>query len=59
MRYGPAHALQMPDPQACYRRETNSETAQLRQTRIWGVTPSEIGLSLDDLIILFNNHWTP
>ena len=52
MRYGPAHALQMPDPQACYRREANSESAQLRQTRIWGVTPSEIGLSLDDLIYL-------
>ena len=34
MGYDPAHALQMPDPQASYRREANSETAQLRQTEI-------------------------
>ena len=53
MRYGPAHASQMPDPQASYRREANSETAQLRQTENWDVMPSECVLSLDDLIILF------
>ena len=55
MRYGPAHASQMPDPQASYRREANSETAQLRQTENWDVMPSEWVLSLDDLVILFNN----
>jgi len=49
----------MPDPQACYRREANSETAQLRQTRIWGVIPSEGVHHLMILFILFNNHWTP
>ena len=52
MRYGPAHASQMPDPQASYRREANSETAQLRQTRIGDVMPSECVLSLDNLVYL-------
>ena len=56
MRYGPAHASQMPDPQASYRREANSETAQLRQTRIGDVIPSEgvyhLMILLSYLIIL-------
>ena len=56
MGYGPAHALQMPDPQASYRREANSETAQLRQTRIGDVMPSEwvyhLMILLSYLIIL-------
>jgi hypothetical protein len=50
MGYDPAHASQMPDPQASYRREANSETAQLRQTEDWDVMPSEC---VCHLIILF------
>ena len=53
MGYDPAHASQMSSPQASYRREADSETAQLRQTENWDVMPSECVLSLDDLIILF------
>ena len=56
MRYVPAHASQMPDPQASYRREANSETAQLRQTENWDVMPSEwvyhLMILLSYLIIL-------
>ena len=56
MRYGPAHASQMPDSQASYRREANSETAQLRQTENWDVMPSEwvyhLMILLSYLIIL-------
>ena len=55
MGYGPAHASQMPDPQASYRREANSETAQLRQTRIWDVMPSEWVYHLMILLSYFNN----
>ena len=55
MGYDPAHASQMSSPQASYRREADSETAQLRQTENWDVMPSECVLSPDDLIILFNN----
>ena len=52
MGYDPAHASQMPDPQASYRREANSETAQLRQTEIQDIMPSECVLSLDNLVYL-------
>ena len=55
MGYDPAHASQMPDPQASYRREADSETAQLRQTENWDVMPSEWVYHLMILLSYFNN----